>query len=140
MLIATALAGKPGLLIADEPTTALDMTVQKQILDLLQQRRDKGESLLLISHDLSVVGKLADRMLVMHQRKSGGRRHRRGTADRAAAPLTRQQLLAAVPGTATRGLRLSGTRGVACLPGNLPEIPVLEASGLCKQYALAKRW
>ncbi|TPG58373.1 dipeptide ABC transporter ATP-binding protein [Ewingella americana] len=64
-LIATALAGRPELLIADEPTTALDMTVQKQILDLLQRRRDDGQALLLISHDLSVVGQLADFVMVM---------------------------------------------------------------------------
>ena len=64
-LIATAIAGEPSLLIADEPTTALDMTVQKQILELLQQRRALGNSLLLISHDLAVVSQLADRVLVM---------------------------------------------------------------------------
>ncbi|BCY07662.1 ABC transporter ATP-binding protein [Actinoplanes sp. L3-i22] len=64
-LIASALAGGPRLLIADEPTTALDATVQAQILNLLAERRAAGETLLLISHDLAVVAKLADRVLVM---------------------------------------------------------------------------
>ncbi|AEV83416.1 ABC transporter ATP-binding protein [Actinoplanes sp. SE50] len=64
-LIATALAGGPKLLIADEPTTALDATVQAQILTLLAERRAAGETLLLISHDLAVVSRLADRVLVM---------------------------------------------------------------------------
>ncbi|GLY04316.1 ABC transporter ATP-binding protein [Actinoplanes sp. NBRC 101535] len=64
-LIASALAGGPRLLIADEPTTALDATVQAQILTLLAERRAAGETLLLISHDLAVVSRLADRILVM---------------------------------------------------------------------------
>src|SRR5690606_31155426 len=66
-LIATAIAREPSLLIADEPTTALDATVQKQILDLLAERRRAGHTLLLISHDLAVVSSLADRVLVMNQ-------------------------------------------------------------------------
>ena len=135
VLIATALAGNPGLLIADEPTTALDMTVQKQILDLLQQRRDKGESLLLISHDLSVVGQLADRILVMHQ----GKVVEEGTGEKLLNvpehPYT-QQLLAAVPSPATRGLRLSGQRGIPLPAKNIShDVPVLEATNLSKQYA-----
>ncbi|GAA0464488.1 ABC transporter ATP-binding protein [Actinoplanes capillaceus] len=64
-LIASAIAGGPRLLIADEPTTALDATVQAQILKLLAERRASGETLLLISHDLAVVSRLADRVLVM---------------------------------------------------------------------------
>ena len=64
-LIASALAGNPRLLIADEPTTALDVVVQKQILDLLGAVREDGRSLVLISHDLAVVAQLADRVMVM---------------------------------------------------------------------------
>ena len=78
MLIGTAIAGGAALLIADEPTTALDMTVQRQILSLLRARRDAGDAVLLISHDLAVVAELADRVLVMR----GGRIVEQGPARR----------------------------------------------------------
>jgi microcin C transport system ATP-binding protein len=66
VMIAMALANEPDLLIADEPTTALDVTVQAQILELLQElKRETGMALLLITHDLGVVRKMADRVCVM---------------------------------------------------------------------------
>jgi peptide/nickel transport system ATP-binding protein len=64
-LIATALAGDPAVLIADEPTTALDVSVQKQILELFGELKAQGIALLLISHDLAVVSQLADRVIVL---------------------------------------------------------------------------
>ncbi|MFF7293587.1 dipeptide ABC transporter ATP-binding protein [Microbacterium sp. NPDC008134] len=64
-LIAAALAGDPAVLIADEPTTALDVSVQKQILALFSELKAQGIALLLISHDLAVVSQLADRVLVL---------------------------------------------------------------------------
>ena len=64
-LIASAIACQPRLLIADEPTTALDATVQAQILDLLEQLRERDNSLLMVSHDLAVVARLADWVAVM---------------------------------------------------------------------------
>jgi peptide/nickel transport system ATP-binding protein len=67
VMIAMALAGEPELLIADEPTTALDVTIQAQILDLLKQiQRDTGMAILLITHDLGVAAQMADQVAVMY--------------------------------------------------------------------------
>ena len=67
VMIAMALALEPQMLIADEPTTALDVTIQAQILDLLRRlNRDRGVAVLLITHDLGVVAELADRVVVMY--------------------------------------------------------------------------
>ena len=107
-LIATALAQQPPVIIADEPTTALDVLVQAQVLSVLQQLIGAGTSLILISHDLAVVAKLADRILVM----KGGRVLEEGPRDqvmRAPAHPYTQALIRAVPGPATRGHRLSVT-------------------------------
>jgi ABC-type dipeptide/oligopeptide/nickel transport system ATPase component len=69
-MIAMALACDPELLVADEPTTALDVTVQKQILDLLVElRKTRGLSILLITHNLGIVANVADRVYVMHNGK-----------------------------------------------------------------------
>ena len=67
VMIAMALAGEPRLLIADEPTTALDVTVQAQILDLIDRlRRERGMTVLLVTHNLGIVSQLADEVLVMY--------------------------------------------------------------------------
>ena len=67
-MIAMAIACKPKFLIADEPTTALDVTVQKEILELLKDIQNETKmSILFISHDLSLVSELADRVLVMYK-------------------------------------------------------------------------
>lgn len=77
-LIASALAGSPSLLIADEPTTALDVTIQAQILDLLATlQRKRGMGILLITHDLGVVAHLSDEMVVLY----GGRVMERGVTE-----------------------------------------------------------
>jgi len=68
VMIAAAMAGEPTLLIADEPTTALDVTVQAEILDLMAElKRETGAGLVLITHDMGVVARLADRVCVMRQ-------------------------------------------------------------------------
>ena len=96
-MIAQSLACEPGLLVADEPTTALDVTVQAEILDLMRNLRDRlNAAILLITHDMGVVADLADDILVMKD----GRTVEIGTADqifnRPNHPYT-QQLLASVP-------------------------------------------
>ena len=68
VMIAIAIASKPRLLIADEPTTALDVTIQKQILDLLMElQEDYGMALILITHDMGVVAETADRVVVQYK-------------------------------------------------------------------------
>lgn len=112
--IAMALACRPLLLIADEPTTALDVTIQAQILDLLLDlRADTGMGVLFITHDLGVVAEIADEMAVMY----AGRIVETGPVarifDQAAHPYT-ADLLACRPGHAIRGTAL------AAIPGQVP--------------------
>jgi peptide/nickel transport system ATP-binding protein len=131
----------PRLVIADEPTTALDATIAAQIIRLLGDLKADGRGLLLVSHDLSVVAALADRIAVMHH----GVIVEEGTADRiltdAQHPYT-QDLLAAVPSTHPRGSRLS--RGPAIDPAQVrriappahetSDVPVIEARALTKTF------
>jgi peptide/nickel transport system ATP-binding protein len=68
VMIAMALSGNPAILIADEPTTALDVTIQATILQLLRELRDRrGMSILFITHDMGVVAEIADRVVVMYR-------------------------------------------------------------------------
>ncbi|MFE5486880.1 dipeptide ABC transporter ATP-binding protein [Streptomyces sp. NPDC056527] len=107
-LIASAIAAGPRVLIADEPTTALDMTVQAQILDLLAARRDAGTALLLISHDLAVVARLADRIAVMHDGRLVETAPAARLLEAPAHPYTRR-LLEAVPSPRRRTARGADT-------------------------------
>lgn len=78
IMIAIALVSRPSLIICDEPTTSLDVTIEAQILDLLLELREKlGTSIIMITHDLGVIARLCDRVIVMY----GGKVVERGTAD-----------------------------------------------------------
>ncbi|MGP4099760.1 dipeptide ABC transporter ATP-binding protein [Nonomuraea sp. KM90] len=112
VLIASAIAAGPELIIADEPTTALDVTVQAQILRLLAGRKAAGTALLLISHDLAVVGSIADRILVMRDGQIVEQGPARDVLTTPAHDYT-CALLAAVPSAASRGTRLSDRTGAS---------------------------
>jgi oligopeptide/dipeptide ABC transporter ATP-binding protein len=112
VMIAMAIVNRPQLLIADEPTTALDVTIQQQILDLLNELRHKfGLAMLFISHDLAVVSHVADRVAVMY---AGSLVELGAKAEifRAPAHPYTQGLLRAIPTLATdRSLPLSTIEG-----------------------------
>ena len=87
-MIAMALMCDPDLLIADEPTTALDVTVQAQILDLLKDlQQEFGSAIIFITHDLGVISNMADDLLVMYAGRAVERGTRQGGPARAPAPL-----------------------------------------------------
>ena len=120
-MIAMALAGEPDVLIADEPTTALDVTIQAQILDLLLDIQDRmGLAILFISHDLGVISEIADEVLVMY----AGRLVEAAPATALFAapqhPYT-QGLLATLPGRGAPGTRLPA------IPGQVPDLRRLPA-------------
>ena len=134
-LIASALALSPGLVIADEPTTALDATVQAQILEVLQEIKARGDSLLIISHDLAVVAQLADEVLVLRHGVTVEQGPTEQVLRNPHHPYTRA-LLDAVPAEHARGTRLSpGQPAVNGLPRSGADSPLLlRASGLGKRY------
>jgi oligopeptide/dipeptide ABC transporter ATP-binding protein len=121
VMIAMAIVNRPALLIADEPTTALDVTVQAQILELLAElRRRLGLAMLFVSHDLAVVRRVSHRVAVMY----AGRIVESGTVDeifaRPAHPYTRG-LLASIPTLKTnRQEPLCAIEGAVPSPGSLP--------------------
>jgi oligopeptide/dipeptide ABC transporter, ATP-binding protein, C-terminal domain len=120
VMIALALAGRPRLLVADEPTTALDVTVQKAILDVFAELRTvTGMSLLLVTHDLGVVADAADTVAVMY----GGTVVERGQTQQVMSapshPYT-AALLGARPTSRAEGERLVTIPGVPAVPGQWP--------------------
>jgi peptide/nickel transport system ATP-binding protein len=120
-MIAMAISCDPALLIADEPTTALDVTVQAQILALLDRlRREFGSAVVLITHDMGVVAELADRVMVMY----AGRLVERGAVAAVlgapAHPYTRGLLAAIPPMEGPRPARLPAIPGAPPRPGDTP--------------------
>ncbi|MBK5223663.1 MAG: ABC transporter ATP-binding protein [Acidimicrobiia bacterium] len=121
VMIAMALACSPRLLIADEPTTALDVTVQAQILALLQRlQADTGTAQLLITHDLAVVAEMAERVVVMYAGNVVEQGPARQVLHDPQHPYTRA-LLKSMPGAATdRTERLAAIEGTVPAPSNMP--------------------
>jgi peptide/nickel transport system ATP-binding protein len=111
VMIAIALAGDPELLIADEPTTALDVTIQAQVLELLQQLQEQtGMSILLITHDLGVVSDRVDRVAVMYAGQIVEMAERQQFFSAPKHPYT-QKLFESIPTMGKRGERLAVIRG-----------------------------
>ena len=116
VMIAMALASEPKLLVADEPTTALDVTIQAQILDLLRELKQRlGMAILLITHNLGIVGDMADRVAVMYAGQIVELAPARDLLRRPLHPYTRA-LMNSVPKLAGDAERLSA------IPGNVPRI------------------
>jgi len=115
VIIAMALALNPDLVIADEPTTALDVVVQAQIMNLLKRlKRERGMAMILISHDLSIIAEIADKVAIMY----AGKIVERGPADaiyeNPQHPYT-QLLLRSIP-------RLRGAKELVWIPGAPPDL------------------
>jgi len=116
VMIAMALACEPELLIADEPTTALDVTIQAQVLDLMRNlQQHKDMAILLITHDLGVVAEMADRIAVMYAGEIVETTVRDRFFNYPAHPYSKK-LFAALPGRSKRG------QGLAMIKGNVPSL------------------
>ena len=116
VMIAMALASEPKLLVADEPTTALDVTIQAQILDLLRDLKQRlGMAILLITHNLGIVGDMADRVAVMYAGQIVELSPAKELLRRPLHPYTKA-LMASVP-------KLHGTADrLSAIPGNVPRL------------------
>ncbi|HYB11146.1 MAG TPA: ABC transporter ATP-binding protein [Alphaproteobacteria bacterium] len=120
VMIAMAMACEPKLLIADEPTTALDVTIQAQILELMRRiRRDSGTAILLITHDMGVIARMADRVIVVYAGQIVEEAPVRALFNRRAHPYT-SLLLDAVPTIRRRSAHLPVIRGSLPPPTDLP--------------------
>src|SRR6266404_5339609 len=116
IMIAMALASQPRLLVADEPTTALDVTIQAQIIELLRDLKQKlGMAILLITHNLGIVGELADRVAVMYAGQIVEIARARDLLRRPLHPYT-QALMNSVPKLGAEAQRLTA------IPGSVPNL------------------
>ncbi len=157
VMIAMAIGCNPKLLIADEPTTALDVTIQKQVLDLMAQLQDEyGMSILFITHDLGVIADIADEVLVMYRGDLVEHKSRDELFKNPEHPYTRG-LLACRPKLENHPRRLltvedfverghseissssEDERVIKEIPQN-GEKPILEVKSLCKHFSLQKSW
>jgi peptide/nickel transport system ATP-binding protein len=121
VMIAMALVCRPALLIADEPTTALDVTIQNQILRLIDGlRAELGTAVLFVTHNLAVVSEIADRIAVMYAGRIVEQGPRAAIFDDPQHPYT-LALFAAMPRASDMGRRLASIEGQVPLPGAMPE-------------------
>ena len=145
MVIAIALACQPDLLIADEPTTALDVTIQAQVLEMMKELKDRyGTSMLMITHDLGIVAEICDEVSVIY----AGHIVEHGTLedvfDDTKHPYTRG-LFNSLPNMEDRSARLKPIKGLMPDPSNLPEgcafCPRCEyAMEICKHEKPCRVW
>ena len=120
VMIAMALMLHPELVIADEPTTALDVTIQAQIFNLMMTMRDKDTSVLIITHDMGVVWELCDRVIVMYASKVVEEGPVNPLFEKPLHPYT-QGLLRSVPARQKKGVRLESIEGQVPSPFKYPE-------------------
>ena len=121
VMIAMALSTNPALLIADEPTTALDVTIQAQILELMKEMRTRNSmAIMLITHDLGVVAEMADDVVVMYAGKIVEQAEATTVFERPHHPYT-QGLLASIPRLGEKRTRLEVIKGTVPNPLNLPK-------------------
>lgn len=151
--IALALCAEPELIIADEPTTALDVSVQAQIIQLLRKVcKERGAAAMLITHDMGVIAETADRVMVMYHGRVLETGHVRQVLDAPRDPYT-QVLMAAIPSVHQRVERLPvpevGGGQVAKAvpwtpkpadPAAAVSRPLVEVKDLCKEYDLSGGW
>ena len=151
--IALALCAEPELIIADEPTTALDVSVQAQIIQLLRKVcKERGAAAMLITHDMGVIAETADRVMVMYHGRVLETGHVRQVLDAPCDPYT-QVLMAAIPSVHQRVERLPvpevGGGPVAQAvpwppkpadPAAAAARPLVEVKDLCKEYDLSGGW
>ena len=145
VVIAIAMIAGPRLLIADEPTTALDVTIQAQLLRLMKGQVEKrGASLILITHDLAAVSQMADRIVVLYCGRIVEQGSARAVINRPRHPYTRG-LLDSIPHEGRRQRRLSQ------IPGTVPDVRRLppgcafaarcsKAAGICSEVAPGLTW
>ena len=133
-----AISCEPRVLIADEPTTALDVTIQAEILELLRELRERhGMALLLITHDLGVVAEQADEVAIMYAGKIVEQAKTKALFDRPLHPYT-VGLLKSLPGAENKKKRLDAIPGVVPSPLDLPSgcrfrDRCFKAAGICAE-------
>ncbi|MDR7378411.1 peptide/nickel transport system ATP-binding protein [Rhodoferax ferrireducens] len=153
--IALALCAEPALLIADEPTTALDVSVQAQVIRVLRRVcRERGTAVLLITHDMGVIAEAADRVMVMYQGQVLETGPVRRVLDHPQAPYTRA-LMAAIPSLTQRlhrlpvpeiGADLAAPACLAPVPVSAPQrpsaeaAPLLQVQNLSRDFDLSASW